>query len=701
MAEKNPDQKNAGAAQKKAATSAEMSATQRSYDRSGNTAILNNEIEILFDKRLPYLDKGPVKAYEARAHERNVFFAMICEDHLIPQARGGPAYSTIVNSSLVRLTSAGPVFWPPENKFKYALVFENTLGKPLLGFPERDGLGWRPDHVLKAVVKPIVGVLADMRNVDAVHGCIRVSNMFDGGEKMPEKVILGEGLSTPPNYTQPVIYEPLERVMSDPIARGRGLYEDDLYAFGVALSVILRRKDPMEGMTDEEIIQEKTENGSYVALTGKDRYSGPILELLRGLLHDNPAERWTLDETLSWLEGAHISPRQNLKKKKAARPMQFNGGNYFRPQILAMALNKSQAEAVQMIDSGDMEQWITRSLEDKAVEARYAQAIEAANQQGRGTGYWDRLLSRVAIALDPEGPIRFKNLSMNPEGIGTALVEHYILKKDLHPFSEIINQQLVMYWVNAQTTMRGDIGSLISRFDNCRAFLRQPSIGYGMERCLYFLNPEAPCLSDRLKGHYIRSPEEFVFALEDISSDPGRPELFIDRHSAAFLSVKDRRVIDVFWNELNAPEYYKRIMGNIKVVATIQKRARMDMLPGLSNWVAGMLGPIYERYHDRELREALRKQVNGIKDSGDLSKIVAVFDNMEIQQKDFTAFRHAMIEYDELRKENADLETKLKNPEVFGKETGKEVAAIVSGFIAALFILALSFLFLMKKGYLK
>ncbi len=683
---------------------ATINAGLRNFDRSATTAILNNEIEIFPDKRLLHLDKGPVKAYEARARGdtsggQGAFFAMLCEPHLVPQSRAGGPYSGIINPGLARMTASGPVFWPPEKRFRYCFVYENTLGQPLIKSLEQQGPGLRQDHVMKAVIKPMIGVLQDLRDADVFHGNIRPHNLFDGGDAVVERVIVGECLSTPPGYTQPALYETIERAMCDPIAKGRGMFEDDLYAFGVTLTIVMGRKNPMPDMSDEDIIRQKIEIGSYAAMTGKERYTGAVLELLRGLLYDDRSQRWTLDEILAWMEGQHLSPKQGTKKKKAARPLLFNEERYSRQSLLAMDLDKNQAEAVQMIDNSNLEQWITRSLEDSQVKTRYDQALAAAQEQGRGPGYWDRLLSRVSIALDPEAPIRFRGMKAHPEGIAYALAEAYVLKKDLQPFADIISQQLVMFWLTMQTDLTVDVGATVSRYDSCRAFLRQATIGYGMERCFYFLNPEAPCLSERLDEYYVRSPEDFLYALEQIAGQPNRPELFIDRHIASFLSVRDRKVIDSFWNELNAPEFYRRILGNMRVAATIQRRARIEAFPGISGWLADIMEPIYERYHDRELRDRLRKKVEGLREQGDLVKIAMMFEDQELLQKDFNEFRQATLEYDELRREAKLLESKLEHPEKFGAEAGQEVAAIVSGVFSALFILGLSFLFFMKKDF--
>ena len=273
----------------------------------------NESITIHADARLTHLDKGSVKAYAASrvGADPRTLFVMVCEDHLTPRLLKVSNYAALNNPGLVSLVASGAVYWPMAKKQKYCFIYENNLGMPLMKNDTRAGMDMKHEAVMSTVVRPIVNVLLDMRDKDMVHGCIRLSNMFDGGKKEWDRVILGEPLSVPPSSHMPVLYEPIERSMASPTGRGEGVPSDDLYSFGVCLAILLRENDPMEGQTDEEIIQTKIEEGSYSALTGKDRFTGAILELLRGLLHDDPVQRWNLDEVVEWLDGRRLTPKQS------------------------------------------------------------------------------------------------------------------------------------------------------------------------------------------------------------------------------------------------------------------------------------------------------------------------------------------------------------------------------------------------------
>ena len=669
---------------------------------AGDAGVRISSYEILLNQRLRHLDQGPLLAYGARPLGQvavATLYALIGEPWLVPRLKALDTIVGISNPNFIRVIHHGVVYWPPAKAERYVVIYENNLGQPLLRTHVGHGLGWKNEKALSAVIKPVANVLLDLRDRDTIHGLINPMNMFDGGSKNVEKVILGDCVAAPPSFAQPLIFEPIERAQCDPLGRGLGTFEDDMYALGVTLTILLRSRDPMEGMTDEQVIREKMDQGSYAALTGKERFTGAILELLRGLLYDDRGQRWSLDDMLMWLDGQRLSPKQISKKLKAARQIQFNDERYSRPSMLAMDLEKNLSEAVQLIDGGDLEQWVQRSLDDNVIKNRFQQAVEMTYEQGRGPGYPERLASRVSIALDPEAPIRYKGVRVTPEGFPNALIEAVYFKKDLNPYVEIINQQLVMYWLNAQYDMRYDVGATVSKFDSCRGIMRQQNIIYGVERCIYFLAPDCPCLSERLREYYVQNPESLLRAFELISSKPNRPELFIDRHVASFLSVNDRKVIDPYLAELNAPEMYKRVLGNVKVLATIQQRGKMEAFPGICKWIASILGVYYERIHDRELRQKLIERIERLCDVGDISKMASLIDNIEMKQKDFQSYRQAMIDFNKLRNEAQALEDKLAKPEIFAKETGREYAAIISSVLAGIVIIAFVFIYLMQGGH--
>jgi len=661
---------------------------------SSDIVPFNDDIDILPNQRLPQYDKGPVKAYAARGRGKvaGSLFVLICEDHLVPRSSVTPKYVSVINPNLVALVASGSVFWPAAKKEKYCFIYQNILGDPIMKDDTHGGLGWNHDLVMSAVVKPMIGVLMDMRDKDIVHGEIHPANMFNGGAKNIDKVILGECLANPVSSQLPALYEPVERAMAHPTAKGLGTHEDDLYSFGVSLAVILRTNDPLEGMSEEQVINKKIEDGSYQALTGKDRFTGAILELLRGLLYDDRGQRWTLDEVQAWMDGRRLSPKQSAKKAKGSRPIIFNEKKYLRPEVLAKDLQKNVTEAVQIIENDEMDQWLKRAVEDKIIQKRYEQSVELMMNSARGGDFMEQMATTVAMALHPDAPIHYKGFSFMPDGMSKALIEAYVLKKDTEIFTDIIEKNFALTWVDMQTNTPVDSSAIISKFDTCRAFLRQSAnIGFGFERCLYFLAPECHCLSEIVADYYVRTPEDLMHAYEKIATSPKRPVMFFDRHIHAFLSVKDRKNIDPYFPELGSADRYRRVLGELKALATIQKRSRMENFPGIAEWICDNLDCVYERIHDRQTRKEIKKKIDKAKDKGDLSKIAVIFDDPNLYNTDYHEFKKAMREFYDLDKESLKLEREMEDKKTFGRETGHQAAAVVSAVLACVIMLASGF----------
>ncbi len=672
----------------------------KKVDGNSLSAVLG-DYQIYCGEALPQYNVAENKAYRAvmsKADSGESLFAIVCERHVLPRRKAAGKYTAIVNPNLVFLMTSGKVYWPPARQERFVFIYKDTLGKVLLKPDAPLAMGWRQEAVLETVLHPMVQVLQDFRDRDFYHGAIRPSNMFESRiSQTPKLVVLGDCLSMPPAYTQPAVYETIERSMANPISRGLGALADDLYSFGVTLAVFMRTTDPLEGLTDEQIIREKIRHGSYAAITGKDRFKGSILELLRGLLHDDPSQRWTIDEILVWMDGRRLSPKQAIKHKKATRPMSFAGEKYLYLPVLTTAIAKYPTETAKVVEDGSLEQWLERSLEDDDTVEKMQQGVTVSSDGGKGTGYAERLAANLSSVFDTMAPVRFRGLSMMGDGIGNALCNAVATKQDVKPFIDFFLQGVAMHWINNSENPNMDVGALISKFDSCRSSLRQSKSGFGLERCLYTLSSDAPCLSPKLEDYIVSNPEDMMYAFEDLCEKGDSPAFFLDRHSIAFLSVNDSKSIDSFLFDLNAPEEYKRVIAELKCLSNIQKRSKMPKFPHIGKTFLDSLPCVFERFHDQELKEKVQKEAEQAAQQGDLTRMLAAVNSRETQDKDFQAFRRAMVEFSDLREEYAHLEKQLANEKAFGKTTGREISALISGAIALLTIAVTTFMFFTDK----
>lgn len=689
---------------------------------------LGEHVEIMPGERLPAFDVGPVCAYVGRTiglEETVSLIVLVCQRALLPREDAASTYSFLASPTLLPLVARGMINWPYEANTnatgndtgferRYAFVYKAVLGNVLApmdsdiafgaGLVAEVGpsvsLNLKQEWVYGNVILPMARLLQDFRDKDFVHGRINPHNLFYSNDKAVHKIILGECLATPPAFAQPALYETIERAMADPIGRGPGTQAQDMYAFGVMLSVLLRHADPMAKLSVDAMIRHKMDVGSYNALLENARFSGPILELLRGLLADDVTERWDISALLAWIDGRRLSPKQPKRTRIAQRPLSFAGGRYLRPDFLAMDLRKAPDQVEQFLESGEMDIWVMRALENETLRARMEKNIRTARESGRsGASYLERLACYVSMALDPNAPIRYGPLSVRPEGIGTALAHTVAREQSVDAFGQILSHGIGIHWVASQEGLLSSFADLTSHFDDCRTYIRQTRIGYGIERCLYILSPGCPCLSPNFRSFYVDNPYDMLAALEDMCSKGQAPSVLLDRHSVAFLAVRDKNAMESHLFDLSAAEPERVLMGTLKCLATLQKRTGIGALPHLSRTLATRVGPLYARYHDRSLRKQIEKNITDFCSAGQLYKMVALLDNDALARHDRMEFRRAQIDYLRITHEFRKIIEQMNDKEPFEKRTGQKAGIAVSLVLAGMIVLGIIFVYMVDKTF--
>ncbi|MEM7618311.1 MAG: hypothetical protein AAF244_02890, partial [Pseudomonadota bacterium] len=393
--------------------------------------LLGKDIRIFANKPLPELDKGTVKAYmaESKAKTNNSLFALICDNALTPRRITKQKFQNVKNLSLVKLQTSGKVLWPDPVGERYCFVYEYTMGRALLEDGDKPALRKKPEDVMSLIVNPMIDLLEDMANKDLVHGEIWPGNIFYGGAGAGDKVVLGECLSMPASSNLPALYEPVERALADPVGKGSGSLADDLYAFGVTLAIILRGNVPEAGLSIDQIIEQKIEKGSYATLLQNDRFSGAMLELLRGLLYDNPDQRWTLEDIRAWQDGRRLSPKQSSPRIKATRPIVMGKKKYIRPELLSIDFVDNTLEATKIIENDDLMQWIDRAIEDKSLKGRLENIVKESNNLDKGSDFGHRLTVAVSSVMFPDIPVLYKDLRFHPRGFGKYMTKAFAQEK--------------------------------------------------------------------------------------------------------------------------------------------------------------------------------------------------------------------------------------------------------------------------------
>lgn len=655
----------------------------------GGPVILNETFEIAVEEALPELSGMTATAYAARslAQPGDKFFAAVVQSGLPIRADIIGSLRGLEQPAVMRLVDWGTVFFPPLQVHQPVVIFERPAGGRLVKSIDQRRAPMTEDQVTRFVIGPLLSALQELKLRRVGHGAINPANLMlrDGGSG----VQLGDCVTGPAGYAQPVLFETIERGMAQPSGRGAPTTADDLYALGVTLLHLLLGRRPLGDLDGRLVVDAKVEKGSFSALIGDARLPLSVLEPLRGLLMDDPAQRWTLDDLDLWASGRRLSPKQSPPPKKAPRPIRFSGRDYWDPRTVGIAMTASPGPAGGLIENGDLDTWIRRSLDDERMADRVADGARAS-MDGRGGSGEDRRITRVTMALDPPAPIRYRDKAVLPEGVGAALAEAVVSDSGVQEIAEIIAAQLPMSWVNVQDTFRPELVPIVKKFDMIRSHLDKVAPGFGVERCLYELNPAMPCLSPLLAGRYILDLPRMLRALEEIAGRADRPADPIDRHIAAFVASRHTGLNDRALFALAGEEgSHQRGLAVLDILMEVQQITKVRPLPNLCGWLAKLLEPAVEQFNSRTLRQRMAEELSRQTETGLFRNLFALVRNSGLVKRDQAGFRAAQRHHSVAETVIAARERELSKASLAGGEIGRQVAAVAASLMSAVVLVAI------------
>jgi hypothetical protein len=285
--------------------------------------------------------------------------------------------------------------------------------------------------------------------------------------------------------------------MAQPSGRGEGTPEADFFALGVTLVALLAGRHPLAGVDDDTVIARRLAVGSLEAIAGLCNATLAMTELLAGLLTDVPKYRWTLERLQGWLAGRRGGPSFAEPRRRSHQPYEFLGTGYDHPRALACAFGCHWDAAHRAVREGRLALWLDRSVNNTEMARSVVAVLDAAE---RGTGGCqplseDELVGRICVILDPEGPVRYKSFAANLDGFGPALAEAVTEGSDeaVQIAGQVIASGLAARSIEERPDGQTRLATFHSSFIKLEAMLRDRGCGYGVERCLYELNPSLPC----------------------------------------------------------------------------------------------------------------------------------------------------------------------------------------------------------------
>lgn len=658
---------------------------------------LKDRFQIWSDAPISALDSPSAHAYAVtdQVSGNEGFFALVSDGELLCRDDVMASLIDVRSTALMRLVESGYVWWPRDNRRRRVAIFERPGGARLMESLASPVQPMGELQSIRTVLAPAISALGYLSAIGVVHRAIRPTNMFYS-DATRQSCLLGECVMAPPAVFQPSLFETIEVAMAHPAGRGNGMRGNDIYALGVTLLYMLLGRNPVPHLSDKELLAAKLTQGSFTTLVSRAPIPTAMREPLRGMLQDDPVQRWDLADLQAWVSERRLKPVQIIHNDRAMRPLPFEGHNYYTCRSLAFALTQNWRSASMGDRKVELASWIERSLGDQrrreAVESAFDNRFSGAGMSGESSAR-AMLNARLTLALDPDGPLRYKTLAVMPDGVGPYLAAHFNDASALQDFNEIVRGGLAIFWLDMQQAADRDANNVAMEFRKLNGFLRDPRPGFGYERCLYELNPGQHCLSPLVERESVIDIADLLPALEKIAKGMTEGVPF-DRHLAAFIAARAQgdlsQALAMVGNRAQSTE---AAMGLLSLYAALQWRHGPESLPELTRWIMSSAEPLLGNYHHRSARKRAEAELPRVLKAGSIVGLYNFLLNGDLRKQDEAGFAEAAVSYSKAETEIAFLESGGATNPRRARDLGYRIAAI---FTAAVGVAAIALLTLAR-----
>jgi len=587
---------------------------------------------------LPEFDHALAKAYGATdlSNQGRQAYAMVLANHLPYRGKVIEELLQIQHPNLMPVLASGVCHISTLGEWRQVLMFERPAG-PSLSDIRKTQPRMHEHLVIDHILQPLCRALIMLREKDIIHGAIHPDRIY-----RKKELILGECLSAPCGVLQSYLYEPLERMMTDALGKGPGDDKTDVYAVGILAYELLYGLDRFKAMPKEEFIRMALALGTYNVLVHNLEISENFQDFFRGILNDNVAERWGTSQLSSWLSGKRYNMIAPPAPREAARPIRFGKEDYYSRRALANALHRQWRMAIKDLLTLKVDRWCEMSMHRSDLSEKISRVQRIGGETAKDSQNND-MMARLISILDPIGPIRTQRFSVRVEGIATMLAElmHRANPKETREAIDIILNDLPTYWATLTDIQQPPhISRQVWLLQRARNHIKIKSLGFGIERALYDLNPTLPCQSELVKKYHITNLADLLRTLDALSSTLGSTESLVDRHLAGFIASKLEMSKEIKINELSGIPELSATLEPIALRLLSKAQQKMGKIPttGLTAWAGMRIDMILNSIHNRVVRKRLKLQLKRVAMGGSVGELLGILTNRDMVTRDQEGF---------------------------------------------------------------
>lgn len=621
----------------------------------GTKDTLLEQYQVDITTPLPQFNHGKMRAFAASdLNDGRDLLALICEPGSIQRHAAINTMKTVKHPNLFCIVAAGMIELSQPAEERYVVFYERVKGQKLSVMLANANGKIPPNIIITRIIAPLTQALLALQEVGITHGSLNPDNIY-----YDTSAILGPCVLEPCGYSQPYYYELVERMQANVGGKGEFHPGADFYAMGVLVLEILYGKSLLERMTQENLCRAMVREGPFMALTAGKEAPEDFFDFLWGMLGSGVNQRWTYRYLKPWLDGKHYNIIPSPAPTEGSKPYECFGttGNSRREIAQLMRSNWEKTQAT--LKQASLPQWILMILRQKELSELVARHVKTIVESSiKNEVQRNEHLMRLILTLDEIGPFQYSKIAFHIDGIHTLFADLYLKQSmdELQLLVKFIDQNLILAWVELQHIKEIDIPEHISQFisklDRLRGIIRNDGLGFGLERILYDLNPEMPCMSALCRGRHITTLPEMLRHLDKISSTISSSQDPIDTHIAAFIASKLGITNEIKLYDLAAiPSIASnKALIALKLFAIAQHRSGNIELPGLTHWIAQRVLPSMQHLHSNTMRGRTLEMLLEEATDGRTQLLSDLLLDGEIINADQTGYQRATASF----KRNAD-----------------------------------------------
>jgi len=386
-----------------------------------------------------------------------------------------------------------------------------------------------------------------------------------------------------------------------------------------------------------------------------------------------------------WMLGQYFNPVLPVLPQRATRPIRFGGGEHLSKPAIANAMAWHWDEAVDFVDSGQLEAWLARGFNDEKVSQPLQQLRGLAFSYGPGGGVKHRTVSRMIEFMGQTLPICYKGIRVNIYALGTMLASIIDQGPARSEFAELLRGRLPQGWLEQQPKMTPDLSQIRRVLDTLEPLIDRPGPGYSIERALYELEPLSPCRSDLIADYCVTHLRDLLPAIDAALPGVAAGTLPMDRHIAAFIAARIGRGVERELNALaNMADQNTYRLGVLRLLAAVHNVHANHDLPRLGEAMVEMLMPVIDSFHRLKSRDELQAKVKLLAGKAAFQALADLLDEEgPTRQIDQRGFIEAQQHYAALEKEAHWLEEGGLTHPALVQASARASAAVTSALLAS------------------